>query len=95
MLFIFSTPVLIRHLWQHKTVVFLHWCLICVFILICNEWNHRFLRKQKKRLHKFCYVAATSACSSMGIFVAATNSTNQTQGSLFFNMLSMSGTSAL
>ncbi len=24
MLFIFSTPVLIRHLWQLKTVVFLH-----------------------------------------------------------------------
>jgi hypothetical protein len=29
MLFIFSTPVLIRHLWQLKTVVFLHWCQIC------------------------------------------------------------------
>jgi len=28
MLFIFSTPVLIRHLWQLKTVVSLHWCLI-------------------------------------------------------------------
>ncbi len=25
MLIIFSTPVLIRHLWQLKTVVFLHW----------------------------------------------------------------------
>jgi hypothetical protein len=23
-----SLPVLIRHLWQLKTVVFLHWCLI-------------------------------------------------------------------
>ncbi len=23
----FSTPVLIRHLWQTKTIVFLHWCL--------------------------------------------------------------------
>ncbi len=29
MLFIFSTLVLIRHQWQLKTVVFLHWCLIC------------------------------------------------------------------
>ncbi len=29
MFFILSTPVLIRHLWQLKTVVFLHWCLIC------------------------------------------------------------------
>jgi hypothetical protein len=27
MFFNFSTPVLIRHLWQLKTVVFLHWCL--------------------------------------------------------------------
>ncbi len=24
----FSTPVLIRHMWQLKTVVILHWCLI-------------------------------------------------------------------
>ncbi len=28
MLFIFSTPVLIKHLWRLRTVVFLHWCLI-------------------------------------------------------------------
>ncbi len=28
MLFIFSTPALIRHLWQHKTSIFLHWSLI-------------------------------------------------------------------
>ncbi len=34
MLFIFSTPVLIRHLRQHKTVVFLHWCLLCAVVLI-------------------------------------------------------------
>jgi hypothetical protein len=33
MLFIFSTPVLIRHLWQLKTVVFLHWCIICSVLL--------------------------------------------------------------
>jgi hypothetical protein len=31
----------------------------------------------KTQLHK-CYVPATSACSSKGIFEAATNSTNQT-----------------
>ncbi len=29
----FLTPVLIRHLWQLKTVVFLHWCLIRVILL--------------------------------------------------------------
>ncbi len=28
MFFIFSTPEFIRNLWQFKTVVFLHWCLI-------------------------------------------------------------------
>jgi hypothetical protein len=33
MLFIFSTPVLIRHLRQPKTVVFLHWCVICAVLL--------------------------------------------------------------
>jgi hypothetical protein len=31
MLFIFSTPVLIK--WQLKTVVFLRWCLICALLL--------------------------------------------------------------
>jgi hypothetical protein len=36
MLFIFSTPVLIRHLWQLKTVVFLHWCLIYAVLLKRN-----------------------------------------------------------
>ncbi len=34
MLFIFSAPVLIRHLWQLKTVVFLHQCLIRVVLLV-------------------------------------------------------------
>jgi len=33
MVFIFSTPVLIRHQWQLKTVVFLHWRLLHVFLL--------------------------------------------------------------
>jgi hypothetical protein len=32
----FSTPELIRHLWQLKTIVFLHWCLIwAVFYSFC------------------------------------------------------------
>ncbi len=33
MLFIFSMPVLIKHLRQLKTVVFLHWSLICVVLM--------------------------------------------------------------
>ncbi len=36
MLFISSTPVLIRHLWQLKTFVFLHWCLIHAVQLVLN-----------------------------------------------------------
>ncbi len=33
MLFIFSTPVLIRHMCQLKTAVFRHWCLIRAVLL--------------------------------------------------------------
>ncbi len=40
MFFIFSTPVLIRHLWQLKTVVFLHWSLIHAV----QYTYHRYLR---------------------------------------------------
>jgi hypothetical protein len=42
MLFIFSTPVLIRHLWQLKTIVFLRWCLICTVLLTFGRllWHH-------------------------------------------------------
>jgi hypothetical protein len=34
MLFIFSTPVLIRHLWQLQTILFQHWCVICALPLV-------------------------------------------------------------
>ncbi len=43
MLFIFSTPVWIRHLWQLKIVVLLHWCKICTVLLWkprYNTWKH-------------------------------------------------------
>jgi hypothetical protein len=33
---LFSTPVLIRHLWQLKTAVFLHRCPICTVLLLAN-----------------------------------------------------------
>ncbi len=33
MLFISPTPVLIRHPWQLKTVVFMHWCIMCTVLL--------------------------------------------------------------
>jgi hypothetical protein len=37
MSFIFSAAVLIRHLWQLKTVVFLHWCLIRATLLYVDK----------------------------------------------------------
>ncbi len=37
MLFIFSTPVLIRHLWQFQTVVFLRQCLMSTVLLKCSN----------------------------------------------------------
>jgi hypothetical protein len=36
---LFSAPVLLRHLWQLNTVVFLHWCRICAFPFISYEEN--------------------------------------------------------
>jgi hypothetical protein len=49
-MFIFSISVLIRHLWQLKTVVFLHWHLIRVVlfqILICKEETMQFKDNSK------------------------------------------------
>ncbi len=40
MLFIFSTPVSIRHLWQLKTVVFLHRSLIGVVLFLSELRLH-------------------------------------------------------
>ncbi len=39
MLFIFSTPLFIRHLWQLKTVVLQHWRLIHTVLLGLVEIN--------------------------------------------------------
>ncbi len=38
MLFTLSTPVLFRHLWQLKTIVFLHWCLMHADLLNIFLW---------------------------------------------------------
>ncbi len=62
MLFIFSTPVLIRHLWQLKTVVFLHWCLIhsliSIFMLLCHLWikdSYSYFSLVSLLLSSFCH----------------------------------------
>ncbi len=51
--FIFSTPVLIRYLWQLKAVVFLHWCLILT-VLLYLVWN----RLRRERFS--CVIVVTS-----------------------------------
>jgi hypothetical protein len=43
MLFIFSTPVLIGNLWQLKTAVSLHWCLIRAACLFINDEEKSFV----------------------------------------------------
>ncbi len=40
MLFISLTPVLIRHLWQLKTAVFLHCCVISIALLLTGRGRH-------------------------------------------------------
>jgi hypothetical protein len=57
MLFIFSTPVLIRHLQQLKTVVFLHWCLICAVPLKLDE-----SALAEKSLRRKSYLSDDGAC---------------------------------
>jgi hypothetical protein len=47
-------PVLIRHLWQLKTVVFLHWCLIDAILLqLQSRPNHQVYLKWVFHLNLF------------------------------------------
>jgi hypothetical protein len=52
MLFIFSTPEVIRNLWQLKTAVFLHWCLLCALPLFSFFWDKELRRvfKSEERM---------------------------------------------
>ncbi len=49
---------------------------VCAVYYYTECRHHRYLRKN--RFIKFCYLPATSTASSKGIFVAATNSANET-----------------
>jgi hypothetical protein len=66
MLFIFLTPVLIIHLWNLKTVVFLHWCLIRAVLLnqekkiLCN-WDIEFFNFRHLQVQK-CKILNQSEC---------------------------------
>ncbi len=60
MLFIFSTPVLSRHLWQLKTVYSLHWCLICSALLALPRVENtiqfftRYLNLESQAIFSWC-----------------------------------------
>ncbi len=58
MLFIFSMPVFIRHLWPHKTVVFMHWCLIRAVLLHSTKEP-----KTSNRAHISCQCRKTTVLS--------------------------------
>ncbi len=45
MVFIFPKPMLIRHLWQLKAVVFLHWYIICAVLLLDISPGLKFVSK--------------------------------------------------
>jgi len=62
--------------------------------ILTAYYIHRYLKKSA--LLKFCYVPVTGAASSKGIFVVATNSTNQTDKaggtrhlSIYLSLISM------
>ena len=54
MLFIFFNTS-VRHLWQHKTVVFLHWCLIrAVPLLIAQQPHKSYMIKLVQIIVNYC-----------------------------------------
>ncbi len=69
---IFGVPILCCFVYNLPTSLKKPWLdivLYCIRIIDIQE---------KSRLLKFCYVLATTAASSKGIFMASTYSTNQT-----------------
>jgi hypothetical protein len=47
-----STPVLIRHLWQLRTVIFMHWCLI--HTVLFNNLSHSRSLKSVGEQNQLC-----------------------------------------
>jgi hypothetical protein len=64
MLFIYSTPELIRNLFQLKTAVFLHWCLICAVPL---KWNNLTPVFRFQRFGKFLPTFVANDASSSDV----------------------------
>jgi Zinc-finger double-stranded RNA-binding len=89
MLFIFSTPVLIRHLWQLKTVFFLHWCqirgvpLFSDNMLLGFEISSRY--ELMKVIHSYCSLGPGQLHQGTGLIgkgspKSGTSLSNKAQG---------------
>ncbi len=72
MWFIFTVPLLIRHLWQFKTFVFLHWCLLLAILfflrMFCKFHFYKKVCFKKAMKNYFLYVfwihtRASGACT--------------------------------
>jgi len=50
----FLTPLLFRHLWQLKTVIFLHWCLIRALLLVSSVQT--FSKSNWERLRRVVWI---------------------------------------
>ncbi len=80
MLSIFSTPVLIRQLWQLKIVIFLHWCLIHAVVLLkkyhfklieLSEWKKALLNLLAKLVKKINYRTGPDAAEGSFLLLLA------------------------
>jgi hypothetical protein len=62
----FSTSVLFRHVWQLKTVVFLHWCLICAVLFKNSNTNSRMFPEQNLNIYiRMIYAYINPPCGSV------------------------------
>jgi hypothetical protein len=66
-------PELIRHLWQLKTVVFLHWCLIHIVLLKVPCLLQQGIYYSRKNLYEICLKLETSMDFKFIVFTRHNN----------------------
>ncbi len=79
MLFIFSIPVLIRSLWQLKTVVFQHWCLIYALLLskTFQIWTNLLILKYFCKFLHICEIPILSIKYHLASFRSLSSMKNE------------------
>ncbi len=82
MQFNFSTPVFIRHLWQLKTVIFLHQCLICTVLLKPTEGGSETVSKITFLKIKKLINSTSSSDTSIDVQLGSSETANI---SIFYN----------